>query len=80
MAIEGRQRNLSTLVNVLSVSEKFLIPKEKAVELIDFQIAVIKDNWIKLCEEADLPIIERKKLWERSFFNPFCFYGWEQKG
>ena len=78
MAIEGLQGNLSTLINVLSVSEKFLLSKKEAKDLINEQISIIQDNWIRVCDEASLPIVERQKLWEYSVFNPFCFYGWEK--
>ncbi|MBS0286452.1 MAG: type II toxin-antitoxin system HipA family toxin [Proteobacteria bacterium] len=76
MLIEGNQDNLSTLSNILSICEHFLITQDEAKNLINAQIAIIQDNWLKLCEEADLPKVEREKLWRRSILNPFCLYGW----
>ena len=77
MAIGGVQGNLSTLVNILSVADKFLLTQTAAKDLIKSQISVIQEHWISICDEADLSIIERKKLWGNVVFNPFCFYGWE---
>ncbi len=79
MSLDGIKGNASTLRNVLSICEHFLLTPEKANEMINNQVAIIKDNWVKLCEEADLQPVERNKLWEKAILNPFCFYGWEGK-
>lgn len=74
MSISGKQGNMSSLVNILSVCEKFFLSKGTARELIEDQIKIIENFWMPLCDEIDLPVIERKKLWGKSIFNPFCFY------
>ena len=61
MMIDGIQGNLATLTNVLSVADKFLFDKQTAKGLIESQISTIQENWDSLCEEADLPIIEKKR-------------------
>jgi serine/threonine-protein kinase HipA len=77
MAIEGSENNLSTLTNILSIADKFALTRMEAKNLINQQIMIIQDNWKNVCEEAELPSIEEKKLWGRAVLNPFCFYGWE---
>lgn len=77
MSIEGIENNFSTLTNILSIADKFLLSKEEAKILIEHQITIIQDNWKNICEEAELASIEEKKLWNRAVLNPFCFYGWK---
>ncbi|MGD9592828.1 MAG: type II toxin-antitoxin system HipA family toxin [Candidatus Berkiella sp.] len=77
MAIEGKQHNNSTLINVLSVSNSFLIDEASARIMVENQLSTISEHWQKLCDEVDLSAIERKKLWQKSILNPFCLYGWK---
>jgi serine/threonine-protein kinase HipA len=77
MAIEGEQNNYSTLTNVLSVSQKFLIDKVSAKLMIEEQLSTVTQHWSSLCDEAGLPPIERQKLWQKSILNPFCLYNWK---
>lgn len=76
MAIDGIEGNFSTLTNVLSVSESFQISKDNAREIIEEMLSSIRKNWVTICEEADLTIIERNRLWENVILNPFCFQAW----
>lgn len=76
MNIDGVEGNFSTLTNVLSISESFQISSKDARELIESMSSGIKKNWDPVCEEADLSITERNRLWGKMVFNPFCFQGW----
>jgi serine/threonine-protein kinase HipA len=76
MAIEGAEGNFSTLVNIQSISEHFQITKKNASELINYMIDTVENHWAAVCEEANLSVVERSRLWKNSIFNPFCFRGW----
>jgi serine/threonine-protein kinase HipA len=73
MALNGISGSYSTLINVLSISESFQIPSETARNLIEKMISGIKENWTKVCEEADMQSKERERLWGSVIFNPYCF-------
>lgn len=73
MAINGIQGNLSTLVNIASISERFQITPHAAREIIENIISNLEANWKIVCEEAELPDLEQQRLWGKSIFNPFCF-------
>ncbi|MBU1723042.1 MAG: type II toxin-antitoxin system HipA family toxin [Gammaproteobacteria bacterium] len=73
MQIGGSQGNFSTLENALSVCHVFQLTKEAAQDKIGQQVATIRQNWEASCEAAGMGEMERKRLWQRAVFNPFCF-------
>jgi serine/threonine-protein kinase HipA len=77
MGIGGTAGNAATLANVLSVCGKFQLTESDAGMLIEQLIATVEDNWVKVCDEAALAVIERDRLWGRALLNPYCFQGWE---
>jgi len=77
MSIGGTAGNAATLANVLSVCGKFQLPESDARMIIEQLIAAVEDNWGKVCEEADLAVIERDRLWGRALQNPCCLQDWE---
>lgn len=77
MDIGGVRGKAATLINVLSVSGKFQLRKSDAGTMIEQLIAVVKDNWVSVCEEADLAAVERQRLWGRALLNPYCLQDWE---
>lgn len=77
MAIEGSEGNFSTLKNALSVSAFFQLDSKSAKEIIEEIVTTIKENWDPICGMADISIVDKNKLWEKSIFNPFCFLGWK---
>ncbi len=77
MAMRGSQGNFSTLINAQSISQYFQISSEDAYILISEMINTLKNHWTRICEEADLSMIERNRLWGSCIFNPFCFSGWK---
>ena len=77
MDIGGVAGNAATLVNSLSVCGKLQLRESDARALIEQLIAVVEDNWRRVCDEAGLATIERDRLWGRALLNPYCLQGWE---
>ena len=77
MDIGGTAGNAATLANVLSVCGKFQLPESDARIIIEQLIATVEDNWGKVCDEADLAVIERDRLWGQALLNPYCLQDWE---
>jgi len=77
MDIEGERGRLSTLANARSVCERFMLSRDEATEIADFQVAMINEQWERVCDEADLPDGERMRLWQGAVMNPFAFEGWQ---
>lgn len=76
MGIGGHRGNLSTLDNVRSVCQRFMLSYDEATALIDQQERIIRAEWETVCEEGNLPPGERGRLWQGAVLNPFCFEGW----
>jgi serine/threonine-protein kinase HipA len=73
MNIHGDNK-LSQLGNCLAASSTFQLSEEAAKEIIQFQVAVIKEHYPEICQEAKLSEVDRRFFWQRQFLNPFCFY------
>lgn len=76
MDIEGNRGRLSTLDNIRSVCERFMLSRDEATRLINQQHRAILDQWEATCDKAELPEGERERLWQGAVLNPFCFEGW----
>ncbi len=72
MLIVGNNR-LSKLKTCLDAAPKFLLSEEQTKTIFEKQIKAIEANWEKVCEEANLSIVDRKLYWKRQFLNPFVF-------
>ncbi len=72
MRIDGTQGNASTLGNVLSIHEHFLLSQKEAVSLIQHQIDMLRQHWVNLCDEARLSQIERDRMWGSVIYSDFC--------
>lgn len=75
MLIVGDKR-LSQLTVCLEAASNFLLSQDRARAIIDDQIAAIRANWTKVCDEAGLTEVDRAFLWERQFLNPFALQGY----
>ena len=76
MAIDGAAGNASTLANVLSIRESFLMGRQEAFSLIEELVAGVRSGWEASCDEAGMPPAERARLWGTAVLNPFCLEGW----
>lgn len=74
MLIFGNNR-MSQLTTCLATAHNFLLSPEEAREIIERQIAVIKEHWKSVCDEANLNQTDRALFWKRQFLNPFAFEG-----
>ncbi len=63
--------NLSRLKSCLETAHNFFLSETDARDIFEKQIAVIKQNWNTVCEEAELSDVEKKLLWGRQFLNTF---------
>lgn len=76
MKINGVQGNLSTLVNVLSIHETFLLEEQEAKSIINRQIDILDTYWLDLCKKAKLSAPERARLWGSVVKSNYCLQGW----
>ncbi|MCW8060445.1 type II toxin-antitoxin system HipA family toxin [Agrobacterium tumefaciens] len=74
MLIDGEKR-FSQLRLCLDAAPNFLLPREEATAIAAAQIAVIRDHWDAVCDEAGLSAVDRQLFWRRQFLNPFAFKG-----
>lgn len=70
MLIIGDNR-FSQLKACLAAAHHFLLSRQSAVAVIDRIETAIRDNWERVCEEAELGPVEKNFLWGRQFLNPF---------
>ena len=67
--------NNSQIKVCLDVAHHFLLSKGMAIDIVNKQRHIIETNWVLVCDEAGLNIIDRKLLWRRQFLNPNAFEG-----
>ena len=72
MLIFGNERR-SKLSYCVEAAHHFLLTREEANQLIAKQRQTIEDNWLIVCDEAELSKVERAFLWQRQILNPFSF-------
>ncbi len=70
MLISGRN-NLSQLKFCLESCAHYLLSEDEARVIFDHQIQSIDNNWMAICDEANLSEVDRSLLWRRQFLNPF---------
>lgn len=74
MFIVGGNR-MSQLSVCLAAAPNFLLNTERAKGIIKHQVQAIRDNWDRVCDEAQLTEADRQLFWHRQFLNPFAFFG-----
>jgi serine/threonine-protein kinase HipA len=72
------QERRSQLVHCLAAAQRLGLSHAHAREIIDHQLATIRDHWDAVCDEADLSPVDRKLLWGRQFLNPFALEGYTE--
>jgi len=70
MLITGENR-FSQLKTCLAAAHHFLLSRQAAVAVIDRIESAIRDNWERVCEEAEVSPVDKNYLWGRQFLNPF---------
>jgi len=70
MLIIGENR-FSQLKTCLAAAHHFQLSRQAAVDAIDRIESAIRDNWERVCEEAELSPVDKNYLWGRQFFNSF---------
>ncbi|SEM10366.1 type II toxin-antitoxin system HipA family toxin [Halomonas daqiaonensis] len=77
MLLYGLERR-SQLVHCLAAADQLGLSHAHAREIIDHQLATIRDHWDAVCDEADLTPVDRDFLWSRQFLNPFALEGYTE--
>ena len=70
MLITGSTR-WSQLKICLAAAHHFLLSRQESVDAIDRIETAIRDNWQRVCAEAELSPVDKNYLWGRQFLNPF---------
>jgi len=74
MQIHGRERR-SQLSLCLAAANKFLLTEERALQIMESQVSIVRTNWGAVCDEAELGNADRQLLWRRQFLNDLAFEG-----
>lgn len=77
MLITGNKK-FSQLTLCLEAASQFLLSTDRARSIITEQLAIIRDQWSSVCDEAGLSEVDRAFLWERQFLNPFALQDWPE--
>ncbi|EPC01513.1 hypothetical protein L861_16715 [Litchfieldella anticariensis FP35 = DSM 16096] len=75
MLLYGQERR-SQLSHCLTVAERLGLSRAQARDIIDHQLATIREQWESVCDEAELSPVDRDFLWGRQFLNPFALEGY----
>ena len=70
MLISGNN-NLSQLKTCLMAAKHFLLSEDQARGIFKSIKHSIKQEWDRVCEDAELSEVDRRILWQRQFLNPF---------
>ena len=72
MLIVGDNR-FSQLKTCREAAHHFLLSEKEARDIFDRTETGIRENWDRLCDEADLSPVDKSLMWGRQFLNPFSF-------
>ncbi len=72
MLIVGDNR-MSNLAVCLRAASKFLLSEADAAQLIVDQLEIVRENWTRVCDEAEVSAVDRGLFWGRMFLNPYIF-------
>lgn len=76
MLISGNN-NLSQIKTCLNAAHHFLLSVEEARDICEQQVAIIKEHWQSICEEAELNPTDQQILRTKQFLNPYAIEGME---
>ncbi len=74
MAFGDNGDRLSQVARCVAHAGHYHLTTQQAHDIIDHQIAVIQDQWNEVCDLASLPAVEKQRLWQRQFLNPYALY------
>jgi len=74
MLIVGDKRQ-SRIAICLEASPAFQLSTRQAAAIVEHQVTVVRAQWERVCDEAGMTTIDRRRLWRRQFLNPFAFEG-----
>ena len=66
----NRDARVGLLINASSL---YLLDRNEALDIVEAQTAVVRDQWNEVCDAAQLSTVERSRLWGRQFMNPHVF-------
>jgi serine/threonine-protein kinase HipA len=72
MKIHGNSSS-SQLALAKKSHSSFLLSEKDAKEIIEHQIATVRENWESVCEESKINQVDKNLLANRIFLNPFIF-------
>jgi serine/threonine-protein kinase HipA len=64
------------LAGCVARADVYLLSEAEAREIIDRQADAIHTHWDAACEAAQLSEVDRSRLWQRQFLNPYAFEGY----
>lgn len=59
MLIKSNQRQSQLALLCLQAADIFLLTREQAKDIIEHQKATIEENWVDVCDEAELSEVDR---------------------
>ncbi|WP_417519677.1 type II toxin-antitoxin system HipA family toxin [Minwuia sp.] len=65
--------NRSQLSVCMAAAQSFLLTEPEAREIIERQIAAIRQHWGTVCDMAELSAVDRAFFWKRQFLNAYAF-------
>jgi serine/threonine-protein kinase HipA len=57
----------------LEAAHHFLLSELEAIAIIELQLRCIGENWLSVCEKAEVTETDRNLFWGRQFLNPYAF-------
>jgi serine/threonine-protein kinase HipA len=75
MKITG-SKSFSQLLLCVEAAPQFLLNESRAQSIIKKQLFIIRKEWAKVCDDAQLNEVDRSFLWGRQFLNPYALEGW----
>ena len=77
MAFGDNGDRLSQVARCVTHAGHYHLTAQQARKIVDHQISVIQDQWDEVCELASLRIVEKQRLWQRQFLNPYALYNYK---
>ena len=74
MAFGDDGDRLSQVARCITHAGIYHLTARQARDVVEHQISVIHDEWVSVCDQAELAMAERERLWGRQFLNPYALY------